>query len=584
VTGLTRRRFLGASAGIGAAGAVGLALGQGSASATTGGAGRTGGRANSGAVPVSEQRCRAVVIGSGLGGAITAYRLGQAGVRTVVLERGRRWPITPAGDTFPPFFRPDRRSSYLTPTPVFPGQPPTVYRPYTGLYEKVVGEGMSVYCGAGVGGSTLVYAGGWLRPDEAVFSRLLPTVDWSELDRVHYPRAAHRVGIAPIPDDVLAHPNWVGARLFLDQARRAGLHSELPPNALDWDVVRDELAGRAVPSVSIGEYLFGVNSGARNSVDKNYLARAERSGHVTVAPLHRVTGISTDRSGRYRVAADHIDENGTVLERVTLVADAVFCAAGSTGTSRLLVRARDTGTLPRLNEHVGRRWGNNGDRIYLRALVPEETGAHQGGPFVVALRDQSDPANPTTVEFGAAPLPVELHVMPVPGFGACEPVGEFRYDPTSGDAKLHWPGDGDAAAQRSVREMVLKLVRADRGAAGVVGLGTGLGARLAPVLADTASDVLPDPLRGLVRLAAEAPAGVVDAGNLDPATWHPLGGATLDAACDNYGRVHGYRGLYVTDAALIPGSTGACNPSWTIAALVERCLDRIVDADVGPVF
>jgi len=65
---------------------------------------------------------------------------------------------------------------------------------------------------------------------------------------------------------------------------------------------------------------------------------------------------------------------------------------------------------------------------------------------------------------------------------------------------------------------------------------------------------------------------------------HPLGGATLGTACDNHGRVHGYPGLYVTDAALIPGSTGACNPSWTIAALVERCLDRIVADDVGPVF
>jgi cholesterol oxidase len=518
-----------------------------------------------------------VVIGSGLGGAIAAFRLAEAGVPTLVLERGRRWPITPAGDTFPQFFTPDRRSSYLTAMPVFPGQPPTVYRPYTGIMEKVSGQGMSVFCGAGVGGSTLVYAGGWIRPDEAVFSRVLPMVDWTELDREHYPRAARRVGVASIPADVLAHPNYVGTRLFLDQARRAGLESEFVPNALDWGLVRDELAGRRRPSVSVGEYLFGVNSGARNSVDKNYLARAEATGKVTVAPLHRVSGLSAEPNGRLRVETERIDENGTVLERITIVADAVFCAAGSTGTSRLLVTARDTGTLPRLNEHVGRNWGNNGDRIYLRALVPEPTGAHQGGPFNVALRDQRDPANPVTVEFGAAPLPFEAHVMPVPGFGACRPVGEFRFAPEQGAAVLHWPGDGDAAAQRGVREMVLRLVAADHGV-------TALGAALAAPLAGLASDVLPDPVRGLVQAAAEAPAGIIDAGDLNPATWHPLGGATLDTACDNVGRVHGYRGLYVTDASLIPGSTGAANPSWTIAALVERCLDRILPADIGPVF
>lgn len=73
--------------------------------------------------------------------------------------------------------------------PVFPRQQPTVYRPYTGLFEKVVGGGMSVLCGAGVGGSTLVYAGAWTRPDEAVFSRLLPSVDYVELDRVHLPQS-----------------------------------------------------------------------------------------------------------------------------------------------------------------------------------------------------------------------------------------------------------------------------------------------------------------------------------------------------------------------------------------------------------
>src|SRR5262245_27493223 len=33
----------------------------------------------------------AIVIGSGFGGSVAALRLGQAGVRTLVLERGRHW-------------------------------------------------------------------------------------------------------------------------------------------------------------------------------------------------------------------------------------------------------------------------------------------------------------------------------------------------------------------------------------------------------------------------------------------------------------------------------------------------------------
>lgn len=55
----------------------------------------------------------------------------------------------------------------------------------------------------------------------------------------------------------------------------------------------------------------------------------------------------------------------------------------------------------------------------------------------------------------------------------------------------------------------------------------------------------------------------------------------MGTVCVLEGRVHGQRGLYVLDGALMPGNTAACNPSMTIAAVAERALDRIVAADVG---
>lgn len=62
-------------------------------------------------VPVTEERRQAVVIGSGFGGGVTARRLGRAGVKTLVLERGMRWPTEPGSDTFPTLTRNDHRSS-----------------------------------------------------------------------------------------------------------------------------------------------------------------------------------------------------------------------------------------------------------------------------------------------------------------------------------------------------------------------------------------------------------------------------------------------------------------------------------------
>ena len=50
----------------------------------------------------------------------------------------------------------------------------------------------------------------------------------------------------------------------------------------------------------------------------------------------------------------------------------------------------------------------------------------------------------------------------------------------------------------------------------------------------------------------------------------------MGSVCDLEGRVQGHKGLYVLDGALIPGTTAACNPSLTIAAVVERALDRIL--------
>ena len=87
-------------------------------------------------IPIeTEDDIPALIIGSGFGGAVTALRLGEAGIRTMVLEQGRRWDSASA-----PFSRtlpPDGRSTWLRRKTVLPFGPSLPIRKYTGVLDRV---------------------------------------------------------------------------------------------------------------------------------------------------------------------------------------------------------------------------------------------------------------------------------------------------------------------------------------------------------------------------------------------------------------------------------------------------------------
>jgi cholesterol oxidase len=530
---LQRRRFLAGAA----AGAATIATGRTSPALAAGGLPRR----------VAEERRRAVVVGTGFGGAITALRLARAGVDVLVLERGIRWPVAPGSNTFPRLFHQDRRASWLTPGPVFTGSLPAVWRPYTGVLERVHGVGMDVLCGAGVGGGSLVYHGMTIQPTEAAFTASMPAaLDYRAFDTDYYPRVSAVLRPTPIPDDILGHPRYRAARQFHNRVVAAGLTPYRVPLPIDWDVVRRELRGELPPSYSTGDIILGANNGGKRTVDVTYLAAAEATGRAEVAELHVVRDIARDPQGRWEVQADRINTDGHVQESKRIIADALFLAAGSAGTTRLLVKAKAKGLIPGLPDGVGGHWGNNGDRIFTWTPLGESPGPLQGGPACIALRDNSTPDDPLLLIHGPVPFPIDLGTTTVNGLGIVEPRGRFVYDALHDDAVLHWSPTYDAA------------------------LALRIAARLRQVLGGGIVGGVRNPL--------------LDTTLFDPTTYHPLGGATIGPVCDPYGRVLDQRGLYVNDSALIPGSTGATNPSLTIAALAERNMDQIVAQDVGTVF
>ncbi|MEV7098348.1 GMC oxidoreductase [Amycolatopsis sp. NPDC051045] len=494
-----------------------------------------------------EERQRAVIIGSGVGGSIAAFRLAEAGVDNVVLERGRRWPVAIEGAASPwrkellwgrtarPSLRP-RGGVTATAARLAMAGAVTAARGRTGPLELVVHPDLVLACGAAVGGGTLTYGGVLGQPHPGPFSRVFPAeLDYAELDAVYYPRARRRLGAAAFPESLLQHPQYRDARIWHEALGTAGLRVEPIVGGFDAETIEAELAGRATPAVTIGRYsLSGCASGAKTSVDRTYLARAEATGRTEVRPLHLVTGLAEDEEGRYRVSVDRLDIGGAVVERLVLVCDELVLAAGAVHTPQLLVAARDSGGLPRLNEHVGRQWGTNGDQACFLVTPAVRRNRPPAGPPSYFGWDHDDGLS---VLHGPIPLPSGL--LLVLGMGLPDGFGQWRYRPESGTTHLEWDPANDATARRQFAATVRKVAA------------------------------------GLPTIKVLDPIG--------PHAAHPLGGAPLGKATDSCGRLHGYRRLYCLDGALMPGSTAAVNPVLTIAAIVERCLDHIVgDLTDGP--
>jgi cholesterol oxidase len=482
-----------------------------------------------------EPYVEAVVIGSGFGGAVASLRLGEAGIETVVLERGRRWPITAAGDTFCTKENPDGRAAWLSSKTILPDPIPNLpIEVFTGVLDRTIGNGVIAYRGAGVGGGSLMYGGITYQPSRELFNRVFPsTLSYDELDRVYYPRVRSMLKATPIPDDIFQTDAYLSSRILVEQAAKAGLSSIKPDIAFDWSIVRQEIAGQKVPSIIAGEVYYGTNSGAKNSLDRNYLSMAEETGYVEIKPLHVVTSIEESDRGGYQVLANQINEQGTVVAQKSFACRYLFLAAGSLGTPELLLRAQANRTLGRLNDAVGKFWGTNSESTTVM-VNGIQTNISLGSPGVIAIQDLNNPIAPLILEtFQAEPIP--QGVIAVLGQGISKPEGYFTYNRETHSADLFWPS-GSADSHRNAQALAYTY--------GLLNQANG------------------------TSLAAP-----IDQLN----TGHPVGGVVLGAACSSYGEVYGYRNLFVVDGSLIPGSTACANPSLTIAALAEQIMDRFLN-------
>jgi cholesterol oxidase len=510
-----------------------------------------------------------IVIGSGFGGSVTACRLAESGARVLVLERGRRWDHT-----------------------TYPRQPgdPWVWnqrRPATrnGWLDFRVFRGACVAQGAGVGGGSLIYANVQIDAPPATFAEgWPPEITGAEL-APYYARVAAMLQPQPIP----ASQRPARFEMLAESARALGYEARLRslPLAITFDPGwTSDRAGAFTSDASrawtnahgrtqgtcihCGNCYIGCAVNARNTLDLNYLARAEAHG-AEIRPLHLVRAI-TPVTGGYRVDVDRIDRGRLIRESIT--APRVIVAAGSLGSTELLLRCRDEfRTLPAIGQPLGRHWSPNGD--FMTISVQKTPVYPTQGPTITGGIDflDADGRARFLVEDGGFPdvfrgffedgMPFQLknagftvmvlglalllrrqgqfnHLMPwfaqsVDASDGRLYLGRRALAPWKRDLKLDWRADASRETIAAVYEMQERLAEASGGATIVPYAWTLLKMLITP---------------------------------------HPLGGCRMaptagDGVVDHLGRVYGYPNLFVADGSIVPRALGL-NPSKTIAALAER--------------
>ncbi|WP_460399950.1 GMC oxidoreductase [Actinophytocola sediminis] len=489
----------------------------------------------------------ALVIGSGYGGSVAALRLAQAGVDVDLVEMGLSWD-TPGtdGKIFANTTTPDYRSYWLrtrTKQPVsnFLGFPlDKDVTPYTGILDAEEFAGITVYQGRGVGGGSLVNGGMAVTPRRENFAAILPTVDANEMYGVYYPRANTELGVNNVDQSWWESVDcYQYARVGRKHAQRSNLPFTLVPNVYDMNYMKQEAAGTVPKSAVAGELLYGNNYG-KKSLPKTYLAKAKATGRVRVSPLHRVTSVRPASTG-YTVDMEVLGTNGTVTTTKSVTADRVFFAAGSVGTSKLLTKLKATGALPALNNEIGAGWGDNGNVMCGRANhLWDPTGAVQTSIPTAGIDNWV--AGGAFAEVAPLPTGIETWASFYLSITRNANRARFSWNPAANRVELNWQ---TAWKQPSIdmAKSIFDKINAKEGT------------------------IYRTDLFGAYKIWG------------DHLTYHPLGGAVLDRATDNHGRLRGYPGLYVVDGALIPGNTSV-NPFVTITALAERNIERIIEDDL----
>ena len=516
-----------------------------------------------------------VVIGSGFGGSVAALRLAEKNYDVLVYEAGpRREDDDFATSSW------DVRNYLWAPALKCYG----VQRIHK-IPDAVI------LAGAGVGGGSLNYANTLYVPPQPFFAdkQWSHITDWSAELMPHYETAKKMLGVVesnPCEGPVEQLMRDVAADLGVSETFR-----KTPVGVFFGESgkrVADPYFGGEGPErtgcTECGNCMVGCRVGAKNTLAKNYLPLAERSG-ARIEPMRTVVdleplGPNGDEGWRITTEATGawVRKN-----RRTVTAQHVVMAAGTWGTQSLLHSLQADGKLPRLSRTLGHLTRTNSEELGGAAATQLPEGVDlTHGVAITSSFHVDETTHVENVRYGRGSNAMGLFsTLLIPGDvgnRVVEFVKQFARRPvmlTKAVVPKGW-------SERTIIALVMQTVDNSL-------IVSPKKTRRGWKLTSRQGHGEPNPtwipgghkaIRGMAdRLERVSGKEAIAGGTWNelfdvPMTAHFLGGAPISdgpetGVIDAYQRVHGYPTMSIVDGTAVSANLGV-NPSLTITAQAER--------------
>jgi len=290
-----------------------------------------------------------IIIGSGFGGSVSAFRLAEKGYSVLLLEQGKRYePADYARSNW-------RLRKYL-------------WLPSLGFYgiqRLSFYRQASIMTGVGLGGGSLVYANTLFKPPRKFFSSgaWKALGDWENILEPFYEKAGFMMGRTLYdkqnPEDILLR-KVAGSMNREDTFQNVYVGVNLSENEKEADPYFSGLGPKRNACTGCAACMVGCRENAKNTLDKNYLFFAEKYGAEI---------ITETRAGRL----EHADGIFTVFTNPTsrfgkkgkiFKSKNVIISGGVLGTLKFLFEQKHKyKTLPLLSDKLGHNLLTNSETL-----------------------------------------------------------------------------------------------------------------------------------------------------------------------------------------------------------------------------